>query len=71
LSDRGAVDEFEVRWKGSAEPAWAVLSARRLQFQGRDAVLTAFAPINHLKLLEQRLELWAKVFEGSTSIPPG
>ncbi|WP_175107555.1 diguanylate cyclase domain-containing protein [Pararobbsia alpina] len=66
LSDRGAVDEFEVRWKGSAEPAWAVLSARRLQFQGRDAVLTAFAPINHLKLLEQRLELWAKVFEGSS-----
>ena len=66
LSDRGAVDEFEVRWKGSEEPAWAVLSARRLQFHGRDAVLTAFAPISHLKLLEQRLELWAKVFEGSS-----
>jgi diguanylate cyclase (GGDEF)-like protein/PAS domain S-box-containing protein len=66
LSDRGAVDEFEVQWKASAEPAWAVLSARRLQFQGRDAILTAFAPINHLKLLEQRLELWAKVFESSS-----
>ncbi|RKP46543.1 EAL domain-containing protein [Pararobbsia silviterrae] len=66
LSDRGAVDEFEVRWKAGGEPAWAVLSARRLQFQGRDAILTAFAPINHLKVLEQRLELWAKVFEGSS-----
>ena len=66
LSDHGAVDEFEVRWKGGAEPAWAVLSARRLQFQGQDAVLTAFARINHLKLMEQRLELWAKVFEASS-----
>jgi diguanylate cyclase (GGDEF)-like protein/PAS domain S-box-containing protein len=66
LSDRGAVDEFEVRWRGGREPAWAVLSARRVQFQGQDAVLTAFAPINHLKLMERRLELWAKVFEASS-----
>jgi len=66
LSDRGAVDEFEVRWTGGAEPAWAVLSARRLQYQGRDAVVTAFAPINHLKLMERRLQLWAKVFEASS-----
>ncbi|WP_394788048.1 EAL domain-containing protein [Rhodoferax sp.] len=66
LSDRGAVDEFEVRWLGGAEPSWAVLSARRLQFQGRDAVLTAFTPINVLKVMEQRLELWAKVFEASS-----
>jgi len=29
-------------------------------------VLTAFAPINHLKSMEQRLELWAKVFEASS-----
>ncbi|MDB5849455.1 MAG: sensor diguanylate cyclase, partial [Rhodoferax sp.] len=56
LSDRGAVDEFEVRWLGGAEPSWAVLSARRLQFQGRDAVLTAFTPINVLKVMERRLE---------------
>ena len=28
---------------------------------GRDAVLTAFTPINQIKLMEQRLELWAKV----------
>ena len=65
LSDRGAVDEFEVRWCGGAEPAWAVLSARRVSYQGLDAMLTTFTPINHLKLLERRLELWAKVFEAS------
>ncbi|NBX22120.1 MAG: flagellar motor switch protein FliG, partial [Betaproteobacteria bacterium] len=47
-------------------PSWAVLSARRLNFQGRDAVLTAFTPINKLKVMEQRLELWAKVFEASS-----
>ena len=66
LADREQVDEFEVRWTGAAEPAWAVLSARRLMFQGRDAVLTAFAPINQMKLMERRLELWAKVFEASS-----
>lgn len=66
LADQGAVDEFEVRWLGGETPSWAVLSARRLQFQGQDAVLTAFTPINMLKLMEQRLELWAKVFEASS-----
>ena len=66
LADQGSVDEFEVRWKGSPEASWAVLSARRLQFQGRDSVLTAFTPINVLKVMEQRLELWAKVFEASS-----
>ena len=66
LADQGSVDEFEVRWKASPEPSWAVLSARRLQFQGRDSVLTAFTPINVLKVMEQRLELWAKVFEASS-----
>ena len=66
LADQGSVDEFEVRWNGSPEPSWAVLSARRLQFQGRDSVLTAFTPINVLKVMEQRLELWAKVFEASS-----
>nr|WP_315204075.1 EAL domain-containing protein [uncultured Albidiferax sp.] len=66
LSDQGKVDEFEVHWLGGAEPSWAVLSARRLQFQGRDAVLTAFTPINVLKVMERRLELWAKVFEASS-----
>ncbi|MFM1980758.1 MAG: hypothetical protein RLZ68_2023 [Pseudomonadota bacterium] len=66
LADFGAVDEFEVRWLGGPAPIWAVLSARRLKFQGRDAVLTAFTPINKLKVMEQRLELWAKVFEASS-----
>jgi diguanylate cyclase (GGDEF)-like protein/PAS domain S-box-containing protein len=66
LQDRSVVDEFEVHWRGPQEDAWAVLSARRIVFQGRDAVLTTLAPINHLKQLEQRLELWAKVFETSS-----
>lgn len=66
LADLGSVDEFEVRWKCGTEPSWAVLSARRLQYQGRDAVLTSFTPINVLKVMEQRLELWAKVFEASS-----
>ncbi|MFM0715571.1 EAL domain-containing protein [Paraburkholderia strydomiana] len=66
LSDRDAVDEFEVRWKAGSETTWAMLSARRLDFQGRDAVLTAFTPINQIKLMEQRLELWGKVFEASS-----
>ena len=66
LADLGSVDEFEVRWQGGREPSWAVLSARRLTYQGQDAMLTAFTPINHLKQMEQRLELWAKVFEASS-----
>ena len=66
LADREAVDEFEVRWHAGVESSWAVLSARRLEFLGQKAVLTAFTPINHLKLMERRLELWAKVFEASS-----
>ncbi|MEO8299004.1 MAG: EAL domain-containing protein [Burkholderiales bacterium] len=66
LFDRDAVDEFEVRWRAGTEPSWAVLSARRLTFQGQDAVLTAFTPINQLKVMERRLELWAKVFQASS-----
>jgi diguanylate cyclase (GGDEF)-like protein/PAS domain S-box-containing protein len=67
LADRGVVHEFEVRWQQEAAPAaWAVLSARRLDYQGQDAVVTTFTSINGLKALEQRLELWAKVFEASS-----
>lgn len=66
LADHDRVDEFEVRWLRGAEPSWAVLSARRIRFQGVDAVLTSFTPINVLKLMEQRLQLWAKVFEASS-----
>lgn len=66
LADHDRVDEFEVRWLGGVEPSWAMLSARRIRFQGVDAVLTSFTPINTLKLMEQRLQLWAKVFEASS-----
>jgi diguanylate cyclase (GGDEF)-like protein/PAS domain S-box-containing protein len=66
LADREAVDEFEVRWNVGSEPSWAVLSARQLEFQGQSAVLTTFTPVNHLKLMERRLDLWAKVFEASS-----
>ena len=66
LADRDAVDQFEVRWKVGEQPSWAVLSARRIVFEGRDAVLTAFTPIDHLKVMERRLELWAKVFQASS-----
>ena len=68
LADRGHVDEFEVRWRGGggAVSPWAVLSARRINYQGQDALLTAFTPISQLKVMEQRLELWSKVFEAST-----
>jgi len=66
LADRGVVREFEVRWQRGEHTAWAVLSARRLEYQGQDAVVTSFTPINSLKALEKRLELWAKVFEASS-----
>ncbi|HWH85113.1 MAG TPA: EAL domain-containing protein [Burkholderiaceae bacterium] len=66
LSDQGVVHEFEVHWQHGPHTAWAVLSACRLDYQGQDAVVTAFTPINSLKALEQRLELWAKVFEASS-----
>ncbi len=65
LWDRGAVNEFEVQWHGAVARNWALLSARRLRYQDKDAMLTTFTPINSLKSMEQRLELWAKVFEAS------
>ncbi|CAN5437163.1 hypothetical protein BH10PSE17_BH10PSE17_32010 [soil metagenome] len=67
LADRDSVSEFEVKWRiGSDDYTWGVLAARRLNFQGQDAVVTAFAPITRIKALEQRLELLAKVFEASS-----
>ena len=66
LADRGGVNEFEVQWQAGGAPSWAVLSARRLSYQGQDALLTAFTPVNRRKLMEQRLELWSKVFEASS-----
>ncbi|MBS1230003.1 MAG: hypothetical protein H6R17_3280 [Proteobacteria bacterium] len=66
LSDLGAANEFEVLWHGAEANSWALISARRLRYQDKDAMLTTFTPINGLKLMEQRLELWAKVFEASS-----
>ncbi len=66
LADQGVVHEFEVRWQRGEHSDWAVLSACRLDYQGQDAVVTSFTPVNRLKTLEQRLELWAKVFEASS-----
>ncbi len=74
LADLDAVDGFEVCWQRrapadparTAVPRWALLSARRLSFQGQPAMLTAFTPIDQQKRLEQRLQLWAKVFEASS-----
>ena len=66
LADRGGVDEFEAHWRSGGEDRWALLSARRLNYQGQDAVLTTFAPIGRIKQMESRLELWARVFEASS-----
>ena len=65
LSDLGAVDEFEVLWHSGDTPTWALISARVITYQGQRAVLSTFTPINKMKLMESRLELWAKVFEAS------
>ncbi len=66
LTDTEAVDQFEVCWRGGKAPSWALVSARCIVYQGQRAVLTTFTPINQMKLMEQRLELWAKVFEASS-----
>ncbi|MFM9917388.1 MAG: EAL domain-containing protein [Rhizobacter sp.] len=72
LSDTERVDGFEVQWlsdegrRGGSRGSWALLSARRLSYQGQPALLTVFTPIGQIKMLEQRLKLWAKVFEASS-----
>jgi len=66
LSDTGAVDGLEVLWQTGSEARWALLSARLLRYQGKNAVLTTFTPIGQTKLMEARLALWAKVFEASS-----
>jgi diguanylate cyclase (GGDEF)-like protein/PAS domain S-box-containing protein len=66
LSDVGRVDEFEVRWLGGGHASWALVSARRVEYQGLPAVLSTFTPIGQIKSLESRLELWAKVFSASS-----
>ena len=66
LADEGEAHEFEVRWNGPLGQTWALLSAARLNYQGQDAVLTTFAPINTIKRLEARLRLWATIFEATS-----
>ncbi|NML16891.1 EAL domain-containing protein [Azohydromonas sp. G-1-1-14] len=66
LAARGQVDEFEVRWLGGARPGWCVVSVRRLVYEGRDALLTVFTPVDRLKQAERGLSLWAQVFEAAT-----
>jgi len=72
MSDEDAVDGFEVQWQtgvdadGAPIRRWALLSGRLLTYQGTPAMLTVFTPIGQMKSLEQRLQLWAKVFESSS-----
>ena len=72
MSDEDSVDGFEVQWQigldahGVPIRRWALLSGRRLNYQGQPAMLTVFTPIGQIKSLEQRLQLWAKVFEASS-----
>lgn len=66
LADEGMAQEFEVRWSGPRGQAWALLSATRLCYEGQEAVLTTFAPINAIKRLEARLRLWATIFEATS-----
>jgi diguanylate cyclase (GGDEF)-like protein/PAS domain S-box-containing protein len=72
LSDMGSVDGFEVSWKigsdamGQDRMQWALLSGRRMTYEGQNALLTVFTPIEKIKRLERRLQLWAKVFEASS-----
>jgi diguanylate cyclase (GGDEF)-like protein/PAS domain S-box-containing protein len=66
LADEDTAHEFEVRWNGPQGISWALISANRLQYQGKDAVLTTFSPINAIKRLEARLQLWATIFEATS-----
>ncbi len=66
LADEEAVDGFEVPWHGPGRDSWALLSARRLDYQGQPAVLTTFTPIDQQKKMEAGLQLWAKVFEATS-----
>jgi len=66
LSDEGIAHEFEARWNGPSGPSWALLSASQLRYQGENAILATFAPINTIKRLEERLRLWATIFEATS-----
>jgi len=72
IGDEGSVDGFEVQWQTGVDASgmpirrWALLSGRRLSYRGQNALLTTFTPIGQIKSLQQRLQLWAKVFEASS-----
>jgi diguanylate cyclase (GGDEF)-like protein/PAS domain S-box-containing protein len=66
LADEGSVHEFEAQWHSPNGQTWALLSATLLQYQGYNAVLTTFAPINKIKHLEDGLRLWASIFEATS-----
>ena len=66
LADEGTAHEFEACWNGPNGPSWALLSASRLRYQGQNAVMATFAPINTIKRLEARLRLWATIFEATS-----
>lgn len=66
LADEGCANEFEVCWHGPRGDSWALLAAHRLNYQGFEAIVTTFAPINTIKRMEARLSLWAKVFEAAS-----
>jgi PAS domain S-box-containing protein len=66
LTDMEAVDRVRSLLARRPVPSWALVSARCIVYQGQRAVLTTFTPINQMKLMEQRLELWSKVFEASS-----
>lgn len=66
IADQGVVHEFEANWRGTKQNEWALLSARRLDYQGQDSVLTTFSPINDIKRFQARLKIWASVFEASS-----
>jgi diguanylate cyclase (GGDEF)-like protein/PAS domain S-box-containing protein len=77
LQAQGQVDSLEVRWcqadqndsqrlQPSSTDQWALLSSRRIAYQGQAALLTSLSPVSQMKWLENRLQLWGKVFESSS-----
>jgi len=65
LGQDDGITEFDVRWLAGETPVWTVLSARRMQYQGQEAVMAAFAPVDRIQDMERSLDLWGKVFEAS------
>lgn len=66
LASGGQVDELELRWLGGDKPVSGLLWARRVVYEGRNAVLGVFAPLEQLAQAEARLTLWMQVFEAAS-----